>query len=56
MEFKREAVEYAEKNGNRKAVERLYVPVKRIRKWKQKNRKYLNQQLQQRQRDQKVVG
>ena len=56
MEFKGEAVEYAEKNGNRKAVERLYVPVKRIREWKQKNRKYLNQQLQQRQRDQKVVG
>ena len=36
MEFKREAVEYAEKNSNRKAAERLYVPVKWIRKWKQK--------------------
>ena len=56
MEFKREAIEYAEKNSNRKAAEKLYVPIKRIREWKQKNWKYLNQQLQQRQRDQKVVG
>ena len=51
MEFKREAIEYAEKNGNRKAAEKLYVPIKRIREWKQKNWKYLNQLLQQRQQD-----
>ena len=50
MEFKREAIEYAE-NSNRKAAEKLYVPIKRIREWKQKNWKYLNQQLQQRQQD-----
>ena len=51
MEFKREAIEYAEKNSNRKAAEKLYVPIKRIREWKQKNWKYLNQLLQQRQQD-----
>ena len=35
MEFKPEAIEYAEKNSNHKAGEKFNVAVKRIRKWRQ---------------------
>ena len=35
MEFKREAIEYAEKNSNHKAGEKFHVAVKRIREWRQ---------------------
>ena len=35
MEFKREAIEYAEKNSNHKAAEKFNVAVKRIREWRQ---------------------
>ena len=35
MEFKRKAIEYAEKNSNHKAVEKFNVAVKQIREWRQ---------------------
>ena len=35
MEFKREAINYAEKNSNHKAAEKFHVAVKRITEWKQ---------------------
>ena len=35
MEFKREAIEYAEKNSNHKAAEKFRVVLKRIREWRQ---------------------
>ena len=35
MEFKREAIEYAEKDSNHNAAEKFRVAVKRIREWKQ---------------------
>ena len=34
MEFKREAIEYAEKNSNHKAAEKFHVAVKRIIEWR----------------------
>ena len=39
MEFKREAIEYAEKNSNHKAAEKFRVVVKRIREWRQNKTK-----------------
>ena len=35
MEFRREAIEYAEKNCNHKAAEKFHAAVKRIREWRQ---------------------
>ena len=35
MEFKREAIEYAEKNSNHKSAEKFNVAIKRIRDWRQ---------------------
>ena len=35
MEFKREAIGYAEKNNNHKAAEKFRLAVKRIREWRQ---------------------
>ena len=35
MEFKRKAIEYAEKNSYHKAAEKFYFSVKRIREWRQ---------------------
>ena len=35
MEFKREAIEYSEKNSNHKAAEKFHVAAKRVRKWRQ---------------------
>ena len=35
MEFKREAIEYTEKNDNHKAAEKFHVTVKRIKEWRQ---------------------
>ena len=35
MEFKRETIEYAEKNSNHKAAEKFHVSVKRITEWRQ---------------------
>ena len=35
MEFKREAIEYAEKNSYHKAAEKFHVAVKRMREWRQ---------------------
>ena len=35
MEFKHEAIEYAEKNSNHKAAEEFWVAVKRIRELRQ---------------------
>ena len=35
MEFKREAIEYAEKNTNHKVAEKFHIAVKRIREWRQ---------------------
>ena len=67
MEFKRKTIEYSEKNRNHKAAEKLHVAIKRIREWRQnklkifeptvkpKNKRYLNQQLNQRIKDCKVV-
>ena len=34
IEFKREAIEYVEKNNNHKAAEKFHVAVKRIGEWK----------------------
>ena len=39
MEFKREAIKYAEKNSNHKAAEKFHVAVKRIRESKTKEQK-----------------
>ena len=39
MEFKREAIEYAEKNSNHKAAEKFRVVVKRITEWRQNKTK-----------------
>ena len=39
MEFKRAAIEYAEKNSNLKAAEKVCVAVKSIRKQRQNNLK-----------------
>ena len=35
MEFKREATEYGEKNGNHRVAEKFHVAVKRIKEWRQ---------------------
>ena len=35
IEFKREAIEYAEKNSNHKTAEKRHVVVKSIREWRQ---------------------
>ena len=35
MEFKGEVIEYAEKNSNHKASEKIHVAVRRIREWRQ---------------------
>ena len=35
IEFKREAIEYAEKNSNHKTAEKRHVVVKSIRGWRQ---------------------
>ena len=35
MEFKRQDIEYAEKNSNHKAAEKFQVAIKRIREWRQ---------------------
>ena len=35
MEFKCEAIEYAEKNSNHKAAEKFHVAAKQIREWRQ---------------------
>ena len=56
MEFKREAIEDAEKNSKHKATEKFRVAVKRIREWRQNKLKILNQQLSQIIKDWKVVG
>ena len=55
MEFKCAAIEYAEKNSNHKAAEKLGA-VERIREWRQSNLKYLNEQLNQRIKNWKLVG
>ena len=39
MEFKRGAIEYAEKNSNYKAAKKFRVAVKRIKEWRQNNLK-----------------
>ena len=56
IEFKCEAIEYAEKNSKHKATEKFRVAVKRIREWRQNKLKILNQQLNQIIKDWKVVG
>ena len=35
MEFKREDIEYAERNSNHKAAGKFNVAIKRIREWRQ---------------------
>ena len=35
MEFKREDIEYAEKNSNHKAAGKFNVAIKQIREWRQ---------------------
>ena len=56
MEFKREAIEYAEKNSNHKAAEKFLVAVKRIREWRQNKLKISEPTVNQRIKDWKLVG
>ena len=56
MEFRREAIEYAEKNRNHKAAEKFLVAVKRIREWRQNKLKISEPTVNQRIKDWKLVG
>ena len=49
-------MEYDEESSNRKASEKYHVAVKRLENGGKTNWKYLNQQLNQRIKDWKVVG
>ena len=45
MEFKREAIEYAEKDSNHKAEEKFWVAAKRIREYRQNKLKIFEKNI-----------
>ena len=55
MEFKREAIEYAEKNSNHKAPNNFMLLLNGLENEDRTNWKYLIQQLNQRIKDWKVL-